>query len=583
MSPRFTLTTIRQRLKRLVFARRAGRWLRLLSVLLAVVLWALALVLALDLLFVLDTFQRLLVMVLTAGGACWLGWRLTRSERGVRETEIDAALLLEHLNGIDTDLVAAIEFARPEAADWGSVALRERVMEDAVRAAPRLRTGQAFAWRPLLEKLTAMAITVLVTAAVWASFPQHMRVYVRRLLLHDDHYPSRTIIAAIDINDRRVLDLDDQLRPRPVRCPEAAPVKVVVRASRHAPDSGELRISARDGSGRRRVVLQRVSQSDVAGGYTSGLFVAELPTLLASLEYQVFLGDAWTRPGTIDLIAWPQLEVRVRVTPPEYAGGETAVVPADAARRVTVMEGSRVDLTVRSSNQKQLRAVSVKLRSAQREETRPLSPDTSDAAWLLDGADCTFLERVVDTVRFSIQATDEDGLSPRSTTAGEILVRADRAPEVAAASIHRRVLPAAQPQLVLHVDDDFGIGQLRLQLLIERGTADGERRIAADPATETHWIELDQLAYPLAKNQLPWTSRDAVDLRPWALRKGDRVQVTLQATDYRGARSGASVTSQPLYWEISDEAGVLSAILEADVRTQQELEEMIARQLGLGE
>jgi hypothetical protein len=424
---------------------------------------------------------------------------------------------------------------------------------------------------------------VLVAAAVWTSFPQHMRVYVQRLLLHDDHYPSRTIIAAIDINDRRVLDLDDQLRPRPVRCPEAAPVKVVVRASRHAPDRGELRISARDGSGRRRVVLQPLSQPAAAGDSTAGLFVAELPTLLASLEYQVFLGDAWTHPGTIEPIAWPQLEVSVRITPPEYAGGETAVVPADTARRVTVMEGSRVDLSVRSVNQKQLRAVSVTLRGAQREETRPLSPDSSDATWRLDGAGSTLLARVVDPVRFSIQATDEDGLQPRSKTEGEILVRPDRAPEVAAASIHRRVLPTAQPQMVLHVDDDFGIGQLRLQLLIERDAADGERQTVAGPATETHWIELDQLAYPLAKNQLPWTSPYAVDLRPWALRKGDRVKVTLHATDYRGPRTGASATSQPLYWDISDEAGVLSAILEADVRTQQELEEMIARQLGLGE
>ena len=41
--------------------------------------------------------------------------------------------------------------------------------------------------------------------------------------------------------------------------------------------------------------------------------------------------------------------------------------------------------------------------------------------------------------------------------------------------------------------------------------------------------------------------------------------------------------SKPLYLEISDEAGVLAAILEADHRTEKELTEMIDRQLGLGD
>jgi hypothetical protein len=79
-----------------------------------------------------------------------------------------------------------------------------------------------------------------------------------------------------------------------------------------------------------------------------------------------------------------------------------------------------------------------------------------------------------------------------------------------------------------------------------------------------------------------------VPLAGLKLAKGDRVKLTLEATDYRGENeqvrpAGTVQASEPLVLEISDESGVLAAITEADPRSEEQLNEIIKRQLGIGD
>ena len=67
------------------------------------------------------------------------------------------------------------------------------------------------------------------------------------------------------------------------------------------------------------------------------------------------------------------------------------------------------------------------------------------------------------------------------------------------------------------------------------------------------------------------------------LAKGDRLRLTVEAVDYRGNLPGESYLSDPLVLEISDESGVLSAISEADERSEERLTDIIKQQLGIGE
>jgi hypothetical protein len=63
--------------------------------------------------------------------------------------------------------------------------------------------------------------------------------------------------------------------------------------------------------------------------------------------------------------------------------------------------------------------------------------------------------------------------------------------------------------------------------------------------------------------------------------KGDNLRLYLEAVDYRGQLPGQSFRSDLLVLEVSDESGVLTAVSEADVRTEQRLTDIIKQQLGI--
>jgi hypothetical protein len=66
--------------------------------------------------------------------------------------------------------------------------------------------------------------------------------------------------------------------------------------------------------------------------------------------------------------------------------------------------------------------------------------------------------------------------------------------------------------------------------------------------------------------------------------KSGRLSLGLVSTlDYRGDLPGESYPSDPLVLEISDEAGVLAAISQADEKSEQRLTDIIKQQLGIGE
>ena len=66
-------------------------------------------------------------------------------------------------------------------------------------------------------------------------------------------------------------------------------------------------------------------------------------------------------------------------------------------------------------------------------------------------------------------------------------------------------------------------------------------------------------------------------------RKGDQVRVMLEATDFRGGRTGRTAVSDTLQLTVTDESGILSALSESDERSARQLDAIIRRQLGIGE
>ncbi len=583
------LHIIRHQLARLARARRRRRWLGALGLLVSLLLWLLMALFALDFLFELDRLQRVAVSLI--GLTVWLAivvrWR--RRLPSVHESEIDLALQVERLHGIDSDLVAAIEFTRPEASGWGSPTLQGEVIRQVAQRQSSWDVRRMARQPSLRRSFVPLIISLLAAAVLLALVPRHLAIFARRLALSNEHYPTRTQISRIQVNGQLAW-IDTQttgqlIAPQAIRCVERQPVHFELSCRRDPPAHGELWVQASTASVKERLILQRresTGQDATAEGDV--VFEARLPALLSSLQYQAFLGDAWSDAARIEMTPLPQVELQLSVHPPDYARVDDAAQPLRGVSRVTVLENSRVDLLLQCTNDKPLRQVRLDVNTS----TDPFhahltAADPARLQWRLGPNECETLRNLQSNVRLELTIVDTDGLQPVSSPTVEIRVEPDRPPEAAVASIHQVVLPQAHPRIAYRAHDDYGISHLRWLLQIERSAAEDRNADAETTRPETHELPVDPRKSPQIGRQLPVEGRYELDLSPWNLKKGDRLRIMLESTDYRGDRDGASVTSQPLYWEVSDEAGVLAAILAADRRTDQDLETMIQQQTQLGE
>lgn len=337
-----------------------------------------------------------------------------------------------------------------------------------------------------------------------------------------------------------------------------------------------------------------------------GLYAGELPRLIDEVDFQLFLGDAWTDPASIAMTPLPAVEPRLTPIPPKYA---RSLQPTEETgqRQLSVLEGTAVRLAVECTNKKELTSVWLVLKTksgAQRFDL--VREDDAGLRWKLPEGTETPFDRVTEELRYEIQVQDTEQLSLESPIRGVIRIKSDRPPTGSAEVVHHVVLPTAQPVVHYRATDDFGLSQLNLIAEIERPTPDSDlpssdsslsgssslgsvtTSATATTAAEKRVIPLLQVK-PLLSGSLPAQGSYRLNLAELSLAKGDRVKLTLEVIDYRGEDEsgkpplGQSYLSDPIALEISDESGVLAAISEADERSEQRLTDIIKRQLGIGE
>jgi hypothetical protein len=676
------------------------------SALLTAVLWILIATFGIDVAFSLTVTQRLLVLAVGVGVAIWAFARYTVPLLGRGENEVETALLVEQLHGIDSDLVAALQFESPEAGRWGSRQLEDRVIDQVAGWGRSLDVFAGFSSSQLRRRGTALLATALVAGALLYAFPIHARVFLDRLLLHPVHYPSATVIEQVLVNNRPVLVRAQQgTVPLPLKCAEGLPVDFLVQCTgTHLPTAGTARLWSSAGRGRplllEAVTLEQrksrleeaavrirqaaerrdvdltgpwaeeiaaltrydspgaadivtdagaaaaqqeaeiaaavtqaraegkteAEQAEIAGqvreqvqarvvgqlrdaaqrlddavaawparaGETAVLR-GQLPRLVDSIDYQLYLGDAWTDPARIDMIPLPTVELRMTTSPPRYAKTDAAPPVEPTARQVSVLEGSRVQVSLDCTNRKRLREVWLTVTSDEQHPRYQLTPTEGNATHFELTTAGTPFARVRSEIRFEAQVTDEDGLHLDAPARGYVRIKADRPPTCLADIVHRVVLPTAKPSIEYRVNDDYGISQLLLHLHIERGQNEGASSSTTSTEDERQTLSLLPGTKPISADGLPLNGKYVLELsklqvavggktRPAGLVKGDRVKLTLEAVDFRGDDApGESYMSDPLVLEISDEAGVLAAISEADQRSEQRLTDIIKEQLGIGE
>jgi hypothetical protein len=569
-------------------ALRRQRWgLRMVQggMALAVLLLAsLAVDFLFDWLFVFGRLQRGVLLMALAGLALWGLRRFVWPSFLAHESDIDLALLVERQQGIDSDLVAALQFESPQARSWGSAELEEAVVDYVAEFGNGLKVKRGLSGTDVRRTALALAVTAGAVCFAAGLFPDHAAVFLNRLLLGSAHYPTKTIINRVAINGAGV-DLA-RASASPPRVPLGSPVRFEIEATGVLPVAGTIRVVAKTGGGATTLTLARVEKSPESSSTSTefaessreesakpqangerALYVAELARLTEEISYQIFLGDAWTEPAPIPVIPPPVVSLELDHTPPPYAARAAASRVAASSRQLSVIEGSQVKLTVRCGNK---RLGKVELVTG--EAHYALQPqDVENHEWKL-AASGTPLSRVTEPIPFEIEAVDEDGLSPDQALRGHIRIEADRPPRIAAAVVTEKVLPAAQPGIAWGAADDYGLAEIRLHRQLTRQNGEIEQA-----------LEIVRKVPGADQPQTVLRGRYVLDLAPLSLSKGDQVRVTLEAVDYRGDQSGMTAQSEPVVFQVTDESGILAGLIEADAKSARQLDEIIQRQLGIGE
>ncbi len=621
------LAPLHRRLRRLLRRRRWLRWLAGLTPLGTAILWFLGAAFLLDWLLHLNQVQRLVIWL--AGGVALLwayrryGWPWVHG----KESELDVALWVQRQARVDSDVVAALQFESPEAASWGSVQLEQAVIEQAARLTPQLPLDEGLPKKPIQRRTVLLACTAAGALVVWAIWPIHVQIFLARLFLSNRPYPTKTQIQWVKVNDHFI-------PPGTADCwvIEGQPVRVELLAAGQLPQEGRMELAIPSTGARTRLPLRPLcpkagtdSQADrllpeqpnpQASGATgpriktppvreqpasgpkehnelhlrdSALYVGGLDRLSDPAWMKIYLGDAWTDPILLQLTPLPRIELVMEVQPPDYA--QDADVPKGrfpGLCQLAVVEGSRVQMYI--SSDKRLREATLQIE----EKTYPMRPaDTAEAVdqptsasqnlagahqteagqtywWTLPTMG-TPLEAVVSPLQFTIQVKDEHGLRLEHPVQGFLRILPDLAPRVSASQRTARILPTARPRISYEASDDFGIGKVSLLRQVVR----------SDGST----AEDELVVYQLASGQKLQKNHQAtvqVPLDSLRLKPGDQLRLTVRVEDYRGGRPGEVGLSEPLVFQVTDLAGILAAITEADRQLVQEYQEMIDRQLEVG-
>ena len=220
------------------------------------------------------------------------------------------------------------------------------------------------------------------------------------------------------------------------RC-DAAPAAELVDAAKG--DTNQLLEAAR--------ALEAAAAALPGSAEETVVLRGQLPQLVDSLTYQLYLGDAWTDSARIDMIPLPVVELQMTTSPPRYVKNADTGPLEPNARQISVLEGSRVQVALECTNGKELRDAWLTITSDdQRPRYELAPPDGQPNRWTLTTPDTPFA-RVKSEVRFEVQVTDTDGLHLDAPLRGYIRLKADRPPSCLAELVHRVVLPTAKPRL----------------------------------------------------------------------------------------------------------------------------------------
>ncbi len=543
--------------------------------------------------------ERVVVVLAAAVAAAWAVRRFAWPWLRLRESELQLALLLQRQEGIDTDLVAAIQFENAHAQPWGSPELRAAVIRQVADLAPRLPLRDDIPRRTVRQRALVGGIALALAGASAVLFPDHVRVFLLHLLLRSAAYPTATRIDELRVAGQAV-ELGSF--PVEVACPSNTPIAVTAKVTGRIPRDGVVQIAALASPQSTRIHLS-------AEGEAVNVFSASLPLLTTACQCRIELGDATAGPILLRPAVPPQVRIAFQIHEPDYGTAtDRRVRWQQDILQLTVAEGATVQPWLISD--RPLRRGMVRLgdghdaielqqaasppdlsipnapapheAGANRGEAAPPGPSHSDSTRSgsshADSAHYFFtlarpqpaLAEITEPVRLEFDGEDLHGWqATRLRTI--IFPRPDQPPRIQAQTRISLALPRAKPTVVCRASDDRGL--VRIDVRAERVQTDGSTEVlrtwALWRANRPGLRELDE--------------HFSLDLAATGTVKGDRLRIFLMAVEQgRKGQPGRSVDSTPIELTITDEQGILAAMTELDRKSADQLQQMVDRQLEVG-
>ena len=582
------LRPLHKRLARLRRRRRGFRRATAASALAIAVLWALAGVFALDWYFQrnVDLLQRLLLLGFAAAGVIWAFARFALPWLGRREDETDMALLVQRQTGIDSDLVAALQFESGDAAGWGSTQLETAVIDRVADRQKNLNVMAAVPHQPLTGRLKVLIATVAVWALLAVLAPEYVRIFFQRLAFGGQHYPSQTQVVAITVNGKTVLDKDKGIdfsvpgvAAVHVPCGQAVRFDVTIAEPQRV--SGRVEISPQVRGPAASVALAPLPGAD--GEQAQAEYRGEYPALNQSARYQVYLGDAWTDPLLLSVTPLPIVEMEAEVVLPVYVrqSGEAVQKLPRGMRQFSVLAGSEVHLKLDSD--RPLSAAEVKFADRTCPMQRTDARADGGEAWTLAAAG-TPLASVAGELSYTIQIHDVEGQTLEQPLEGAIAIEPDLPPGILARTKSPIVLPTGSPNVHYEAADDHALSRIWLTWEATSGDADVHPAGDASPTAEKREGQIEVCRFPPEASPRSREGDYPLPLQSLPLKPGDTLKVIFHVSDYRGPAAAATVDADPpLVFQVTDLHGFEASMYEADQKSAGVLEDIRKKHTGLGE
>lgn len=575
------LKTLRSNLDSLRKRRSSVRLTTAYSGFLAAAIWVVFGCFLLDWALEMNGAQRVILMLISAYGLIYSFRRYAAPLLQSRESLFQTALLVEKTKGIDSDLIAALQFEEPGAEEWGSAELQDAVKDNVAEMSKGLDVFEGYSADDLGKRVAAFLVSGLLVGFLAVTYPGYTSAFLDRLLFGAELYPTNTTIEKIaiggpdrmeDINVRTGKIDDSEAKPRNPRGPFGKPLRFQIECKQKQGDLPEKIKVEFDGTLEADLTLNDEDKD--------GVYVGELARLTEGLDFRIRAGDGVTHWFEIELIALPKVDVELASTDPDYARKKNT--DADKFNNCTMLggkgrncetgnlqievkEGSRVDVALRSD--KDLKQPEIEILKKRYKFVRRSEGDAK--IWDLTVTD-TPLAVVQKRLNYRISAEDTDGLHPEPTIEGIVQIESDKPPRVRASMVSRYVLPTAKPMIDIKVVDDYGFSKAKILVEVSRQKEEAEQE---DPVVIT--LSEEQKASTSFKHRL------ACDLTPYELVKGDVVRLFVEVTDDRGDLQGESSKSEALSMQVTDLPGFLKSINELDERSVRQIDAIIEKELGI--